>query len=561
VGKANLPALEEYRGCVEIKGGIILKRLSILCLTLVIAFASTALAFAAQPSPLADPRVRQAIAYAIDMEALIDSLMEGRASVANSLTPDGEWKVDGLNPYEYNPEKAKQLLKEAGWDPNTVLDVVYYYGDQETVDLMAAIQVYLDQVGIKMNARKLEGDLAAQLWMPPADPVNGPSAVDWDLAYGAVAALAMHEYYNRFMGGAASNSHTPTDPVLDELIKATNVADIEAQKQAFFELQKYENETLFNIPLYHQQQFVVESNRLDRKGAPIGNQQFFSDWRIIDWDVQPDAKGNYTLYSSGGPIEFFETVFTNPALYMTQKFLFDRLVVADENLTPYKGQLASEYSVSEDGLTIEFVLRDGITWHDGTPITAEDVKFTVEYSARVPQLNAVAAATYSSLEGYDAFMNGEADGISGIVIDGNKITFNFATVDPNALLTFSQWPPLPKHLLKDTDPVQAQRAAYWQAPVGSGPFKIEEVQMNSYSTYVRWEGYWDEGTGNIERVQLYPSGESDPSFVINAQSGLIDFGFTKNVAESIAVEKMDHMTVHPINIRYTRLFYPNKFPR
>ena len=158
-----------------------MKRLSILCLTLVIAFASTALAFAAQPSPLADPRVRQAIAYAIDMEALIDSLMEGRASVANSLTPDGEWKVDGLNPYEYNPEKAKQLLKEAGWDPNTVLDVVYYYGDQETVDLMAAIQVYLDQVGIKMNARKLEGDLAAQLWMPPADPVNGPSAVDWDL--------------------------------------------------------------------------------------------------------------------------------------------------------------------------------------------------------------------------------------------------------------------------------------------------------------------------------------------------------------------------------------------
>ncbi|NLM41693.1 MAG: hypothetical protein GX199_05230, partial [Firmicutes bacterium] len=42
------------------------------------------------------------------------------------------------------------------------------------------------------------------------------------------------------------------------------------------------------------------------------------------------------------------------------------------------------------------------------------------------------------------------------VIDGRKITFKFATVDPNALLTFSQWPPLPKHLLEDTDPVQAQ---------------------------------------------------------------------------------------------------------
>lgn len=62
--------------------------------------------------------------------------------------------------------------------------------------------------------------------------------------------------------------------------------------------------------------------------------QFFYDWRIIDWDITPDSQGNYTLYSSGGPVEFFETVFTNPALYMTQKFLFDRLVVTDENLTP-----------------------------------------------------------------------------------------------------------------------------------------------------------------------------------------------------------------------------------
>ena len=221
------------------------------------------------------------------------------------------------------------------------------------------------------------------------------------------------------------------------MIKATNTADIDEQKQAFYELQQYENDTLFVIPLYHQQLFVVESDRLDRKGAPIGNMQFFYDWRLIDWEIAPDNKGNHTLYSSGGPVEFFETVFVNPAFFMYQKFLFDRLVVADENLTPYKPQLASEYHVSEDGLTIEFVLRDGIYWHDGQPITAEDVEFTVEYSARVPQLNAVAAQTYASLEGYEEFVSGQADGISGIVIDGNKITFKFATVDPNALLTFA----------------------------------------------------------------------------------------------------------------------------
>ena len=64
---------------------------------------------------------------------------------------------------------------------------------------------------------------------------------------------------------------------------------------------------------------------------------------------------------------------------------------------------------------------------------------------------------------------------------------------------------------------------------------------------------------NIERIQLYPSGESDPNMVINAQAGLIDYYFTNKVPDAIAIGKMDHMAVHPIDIRYTRLFYPNKF--
>ncbi|HBT16906.1 MAG TPA: hypothetical protein DEB05_08135 [Firmicutes bacterium] len=292
-----------------------------------------------------------------------------------------------------------------------------------------------------------------------------------------------------------------------------------------------------------------------------GNEQFAYDWRIIDWDIKPDANGKRTLYSNGGPIEFFETVFVNPGYYMPQKFLFDRLIVADENLTPKKGQLASKYSVSADGLSIEFVLRDGITWHDGVPITTEDVKFTVEYSAKVPQLNAVAANTYSCLQGYQAYIQGKAAEISGIVIDGNKITFNFEKLDPNALLTFSQWPPLPKHLLNNTDPLQAQRASYWQAPIGSGPFKLEKVSMNNYATFIRYKGYWDQGVGNIERIQLYPSSESDPNLVINTEAGLVDYAFSKTVSDVTAIEKMVHMNVHPVDIRYTRLFYVNKFPR
>lgn len=237
-------------------------------------------------APLADVNVRQAIRYAIDMDTIAESLFGGTAVSANSLTPDGADKAEGLNKYEYNPEKAKELLAKANWDSNTVLDVVYYYTDQLTVDLMTTIQSYLAEVGVKMNFRLVEGDLATILWKAPEDQVNGPTAVDWDMAYAANAALSMHEYYDRYRTGSASNSHTPQDEKLNELIDATNASmDAEAQRQAFFELQKYENETMFTMALYYQPIFLIESNSITKGSPTLGSPQFNYDWRIQDWEI------------------------------------------------------------------------------------------------------------------------------------------------------------------------------------------------------------------------------------------------------------------------------------
>lgn len=239
------------------------------------------------PSPLADVRVRQAIAYAIDMDAVCESIFEGATMPADSMTPNGGSKVEGLNPYSYDPEKAKALLEEAGWDPNTELDVVYYYTDQQTVDLMAIIQHYLSEVGIKMSARLITGDTDSQLWTKPADVVNGPREVDWDMAYAAVSAMSLHEYYDRLHSTAAVNSHTPKDDQLDALIDATNASmDADEQLAAFFELQKYENENLPEIPLYYQPVWVVTSEKLADVFAGfelIGNPQFHWNWGIQNW--------------------------------------------------------------------------------------------------------------------------------------------------------------------------------------------------------------------------------------------------------------------------------------
>ncbi|PIE35036.1 peptide ABC transporter substrate-binding protein [candidate division KSB3 bacterium] len=540
------------------------KTISCICMCVVVFSLLAVSVFAEGPTnsnPLSDVRVRQAIAYAIDMDTIAATLLEGKALVANSQTPNGAWKTDGLNSYPYDPEKAKELLAAANWDPNYTLDLVFYYGDQLTVDLMTAIQAYLDMVGIKMTFRKLEGDLAAQLWTPPEDSINGPSAVEWDLCYGAVAAMALQEFYHRYKTGAKANSHTPGTPEMNDLIDAINASpDPAVQKAAFAELQKYENEYLPAIPLYYQQVFIYESDRLNRNGGGYGNAQYNYDWNIVNWTVTPDESGKQVLYTNTAPVEFFQHPWFNPGIYMPSKVLFDRLLIADSTMTPSKGNLASDYSLSEDGMTLTLTLKDGLKWHDGSDLTAEDIKWSIEYALQITDLHAVFARTFAALEGAKAFIDGQADDISGIMIDGNTITLKFAQVDPNALLTFAQFAPLPKALLAEVDPLQFQQAAFWQNPVGSGPFKVKEVQMNDYTVLVPFEAYHG-GVAKIDEIILYPSGENDSNVIPNAAAGKLDYGFTKSVGDVKALEEMKHMRLTPVDIPYTRSLFVNKFPK
>ena len=188
-------------------------------------------AWADRLNQLSDERVRQAIAYAIDMDTIVETLFEGKAIVADSMIPNGGFKAEGLEMYSYDPDRARALLAEANWDDSQVLDVVYYYGDQLTADLMVAMQAYLADVGIQMTYRKLEGDVGGQLNLLP-ESGSDTSAVTWDLAYGARAALALQEYYNGYQSGRSS--YAPGLAERDELIARINgTVNVDEQKAAF----------------------------------------------------------------------------------------------------------------------------------------------------------------------------------------------------------------------------------------------------------------------------------------------------------------------------------------
>jgi len=111
-----------------------------------------------------DIRIRQAIRYAINVDGIMENLMSGYGLPAYTAFPQA-WAIpDGLNKYEYNPGKARQLLEEAGWDSNREVDFVYEYGDLDTQNQLLAIQADLAQVGMKVNLRKVDAATSVSLW-------------------------------------------------------------------------------------------------------------------------------------------------------------------------------------------------------------------------------------------------------------------------------------------------------------------------------------------------------------------------------------------------------------
>ena len=121
------------------------------------------------------------------------------------------------------------------------------------------------------------------------------------------------------------------------------------------------------------------------------------------------------LYTNKGPIQFFAQPWLNPGLVISNKIVFDRLLTADGSLVPTGPmQLAESYEVSEDGMSVTFDLKDGLTWHDGVPLTADDISWSIHTATKFPSLNGVSREHVPTARRGGSYAKGEADSISGI---------------------------------------------------------------------------------------------------------------------------------------------------
>ncbi len=134
--------------------------------------------------------------------------------------------------------------------------------------------------------------------------------------------------------------------------------------------------------------------------------------------------------------------------------------------------LAESWDYDEGTFAYTFHLRPGVTWHDGAPFTAEDVKFTIG-AIMDPANLSENAPNYEDVTAID-------------VLD--DLTVRFTLSAPNAaFLDYMTMPILPRHLLEGED---FQTSGFFRHPIGTGPYKLERWDEGQAITLVKNEDYF-----------------------------------------------------------------------
>jgi peptide/nickel transport system substrate-binding protein len=173
--------------------------------------------------------------------------------------------------------------------------------------------------------------------------------------------------------------------------------------------------------------------------------------------------------------------------------IYEGLLRYDEKLNPMPS-LAKSWDISPDGTTYTFHLQDNISWHDGQPMTAADVLFTVNDFLTKTQPRHRNIMTR----------------VKSVTAPGDKtvvFTLNGPFEPFIRALSFATMPIVPKHIYEGTD--YAANPAN-QSPVGTGPFKLTEWKKGSYIKLDRNTDYYIKGKPYLDELiyQIIPDAAS-----------------------------------------------------
>jgi peptide/nickel transport system substrate-binding protein len=216
---------------------------------------------------------------------------------------------------------------------------------------------------------------------------------------------------------------------------------------------------------------------------------------------QPVAGGKVTLAMFSAPKGLFNPIMAVDLYdsYVTN-YLFDSLWGYDANLQLTEKYLAESWELSPDKRVVTIRLKQGMSWHDGKPITVDDLIFTWETLAD-PAYAGTRFSQVSMIAGAQAKHEQKARTISGLT-KVDPYTVQVKLVQPTANIWDSLWgTPIPKHVFAGVPVAQLGHVdATRKQVIGSGPFRLQEVKANEYVVLAKNKDYYVKGKPHIDQV-------------------------------------------------------------
>ena len=229
--------------------------------------------------------------------------------------------------------------------------------------------------------------------------------------------------------------------------------------------------------------------------------------------------------------------------YMVPMNIFDRLFeveVKADGSTEIVGSLCESYTVSEDGLTYHFVLKDGVVFSNGSTLEASDVQYTFE---RLLTAGGVNDDVPLEVLGAEALKNGEADTLEGFKVTSD-VEFSITLTAPNAGFIAELTGPAVSVVDRETMGQVKNFGISCEDTIGTGPYKITEWVVNDHYTLEYNDKYWgaepsvkkmivsiipDASTQNL----MYQSGELDIIDLEYLDSAIVESTYKTAYADRI----------------------------
>lgn len=239
-----------------------------------------------------DVKIRQAMLHAIDREAIIDSVLGGYASIANAaITPDQEqYFKEDLKTYEFDPEQAKALLKEAGWEDTDGDGFVDKDGETFTFEFDIALQGDLEQIATLVQQYLIDVGLDVQLNTLEWNSMIQKNVIDRDFDmmlnwWSYPTDPDVLAQYHSSNVGSGNNMPAYKNDELDELLEqGQSISDPDERKVIYDQVQEHMAENLPYLYLWFPKALSVKSDRLEN--VPDlhfgGTIHYINEWSVND---------------------------------------------------------------------------------------------------------------------------------------------------------------------------------------------------------------------------------------------------------------------------------------